>query len=207
MLRGLPHLASYMPVARTPRRLTEDPDNEPDFYSIAKLYPLPDRPIKAVEAGTAVETAVPATSTTPFMYGTAMAPAHQLGMTLYPQAMSHTVTTIGGQTYVIPSMQPNMPMTMTTQTPAPASTTMLMSGSSGNTPQFFLTGGGVGGLQTFSFPPQLMMQHPQQPQPGCATAATASFLPMVAAASTMAPALVSQPAATAAPADQDEHDL
>lgn len=42
MLRGLPHLCKYMPEARDARRLTPDPENEPDFYSISRVFPLPD---------------------------------------------------------------------------------------------------------------------------------------------------------------------
>lgn len=41
MLRGLPHLSSYMPGPKDARRLLPDPENEPDFYKISELYPLP----------------------------------------------------------------------------------------------------------------------------------------------------------------------
>uniref|UniRef100_A0A7S3LFR8 HSF-type DNA-binding domain-containing protein n=1 Tax=Amphora coffeiformis TaxID=265554 RepID=A0A7S3LFR8_9STRA len=41
MLRGMPHLTKYMPPGRDARRLMADPDNEPDFYSIDRLFPLP----------------------------------------------------------------------------------------------------------------------------------------------------------------------
>lgn len=43
MLRGLPHLAKYMPEGKDARRLVPDPDNEPDFYSISRVFPLPDK--------------------------------------------------------------------------------------------------------------------------------------------------------------------
>lgn len=42
MLRGLPHLAKYMPEGRDARRLVPDPETEPDFYSISRVFPLPD---------------------------------------------------------------------------------------------------------------------------------------------------------------------
>jgi hypothetical protein len=42
MLRGLPHLAKYMPEARDARRLLQDQENEPDFDRISKAFPLPD---------------------------------------------------------------------------------------------------------------------------------------------------------------------
>lgn len=42
MLRGLPHLCKYMPKPKDARRLIPDPENEPDFYAISKVYPLPD---------------------------------------------------------------------------------------------------------------------------------------------------------------------
>lgn len=44
MLRGLPHLCKYMPKPKDARRLIPDPENEPDFYRISKMYPLPDDP-------------------------------------------------------------------------------------------------------------------------------------------------------------------
>jgi hypothetical protein len=225
MLRGLPHLASYMPVARTPRRLTEDPDNEPDFYSISTLFPLPDRhTINNNSNKSSTVEAAAATTTTPFLFGTTMtAPVHPGGMTLlsaFPQAISHTVTTIGGQTYVIPSVQQAMPLAMPMTTTNP---TMLVASPNGTTAQFFLTGGG-GGLPTFSFPQQpLLQQQQQQQQPGCGAATTTTFLPMTAtstavgncigsgvvAMTTSMPPFVSQPAPEAAadPTQDDNHYL
>jgi hypothetical protein len=47
MLRGLPHLGKYMPPFKACRRLVPDPDNEPDFYTISLLWPLP---LKSPEA-------------------------------------------------------------------------------------------------------------------------------------------------------------
>jgi len=44
MLRGLPHLAKYMPEPKDARRLIPDPENEPNFYAISKKYPLPNDP-------------------------------------------------------------------------------------------------------------------------------------------------------------------
>ena len=44
MLRGLPHLAKYVPEPKDARRLIPDPENEPNFYAISKRYPLPDDP-------------------------------------------------------------------------------------------------------------------------------------------------------------------
>jgi hypothetical protein len=41
-LRGFPHLCKYMPTPYAARRLMADPQNEPDFYKITKLYPIPD---------------------------------------------------------------------------------------------------------------------------------------------------------------------
>jgi len=42
MLRSLPHLCKYMPEPKDARRQIPDPENEPDFYRISKLFPLPD---------------------------------------------------------------------------------------------------------------------------------------------------------------------
>jgi len=41
LLRGLPHLLDYLPEAVSRRKLLPDPENEPDFYEISKLFPLP----------------------------------------------------------------------------------------------------------------------------------------------------------------------
>ena len=41
LLRGLPHLLQYSPEPTEKRKLLPDPDNEPDFYEISKLFPLP----------------------------------------------------------------------------------------------------------------------------------------------------------------------
>lgn len=43
MLRGLAHLAKYMPAPKDARRLHPDPDNEPDFYKISEKFPLTDQ--------------------------------------------------------------------------------------------------------------------------------------------------------------------
>lgn len=40
-LRGMIHLCKYMPEPKDARRQIPDPDNEPDFDSISRLYPLP----------------------------------------------------------------------------------------------------------------------------------------------------------------------
>jgi hypothetical protein len=40
MLRGRPHLLKHMPEPKDARRLVPDPENEPDFHAIGKLYPL-----------------------------------------------------------------------------------------------------------------------------------------------------------------------
>jgi hypothetical protein len=42
LLRGLPHLSHYAPQPVERRKLLPDPDNEPDFYEISQLFPLPD---------------------------------------------------------------------------------------------------------------------------------------------------------------------
>lgn len=42
MLRGLPHLLQYIPAPVEKRKQIPDPDNEPDFYEISKLFSLPD---------------------------------------------------------------------------------------------------------------------------------------------------------------------
>ena len=42
MLRGLPHLTQYAPQPVDRRKLLPDPENEPDFYEISQLFPLPD---------------------------------------------------------------------------------------------------------------------------------------------------------------------
>jgi hypothetical protein len=44
MLRGLPHLAKFMPKPKDARRQIPDPQNEPNFCEITKKYPLPDDP-------------------------------------------------------------------------------------------------------------------------------------------------------------------
>ena len=41
MLRDMPHLTKYMPRAKDARRLIPDPDNEPNFYAISRVYPVP----------------------------------------------------------------------------------------------------------------------------------------------------------------------
>jgi hypothetical protein len=40
-VRGLEHVARYMPRAKDARRQVPDPDNEPDFDEITKRFPLP----------------------------------------------------------------------------------------------------------------------------------------------------------------------
>jgi hypothetical protein len=42
LLRGLPHLTQYAPQPVERRKLLPDPENEPDFYEITQLFPLPD---------------------------------------------------------------------------------------------------------------------------------------------------------------------
>lgn len=42
-LRGMPHLCEYMPKHKNARHLIPDPDNEPDFYRLSKLFPLGDQ--------------------------------------------------------------------------------------------------------------------------------------------------------------------
>lgn len=42
LLRGLPHLTKYAPELSERRKVLEDPENEPDFYKISELFPLPD---------------------------------------------------------------------------------------------------------------------------------------------------------------------
>jgi hypothetical protein len=49
MLRGLPHLAKYMPEAKDARRLIPDPESELEFESISKVFPLPDAQAAALE--------------------------------------------------------------------------------------------------------------------------------------------------------------
>jgi hypothetical protein len=41
MLRGLPHLTKYAPEPVELRKMFPDPENEPDFYKISELFPLP----------------------------------------------------------------------------------------------------------------------------------------------------------------------
>jgi HSF-type DNA-binding len=43
-LRGLPHLCVHMPRFKEVRRLIADPENEPNFYRISQLYPIPGAP-------------------------------------------------------------------------------------------------------------------------------------------------------------------
>ena len=49
MLRGLPHLAKYMPEIKDARRLIPDPESELDFESISEAFPLPDAQAAALE--------------------------------------------------------------------------------------------------------------------------------------------------------------
>lgn len=49
MLRGLPHLAKYMPDIKDARRLIPDPESELDFESISRVIPLPDSQAPALE--------------------------------------------------------------------------------------------------------------------------------------------------------------
>jgi hypothetical protein len=49
MLRGMPHLAKYMPEVKDARRLIPDPESELDFESISKVLPLLDAQVEALE--------------------------------------------------------------------------------------------------------------------------------------------------------------
>ncbi|KAI2509157.1 DNA binding protein [Fragilaria crotonensis] len=42
-LRGMPWLCKYMPKPKNARLLIPDPENEPDFYTLSKVSPLPDQ--------------------------------------------------------------------------------------------------------------------------------------------------------------------
>lgn len=39
----MPHLCMYMPKSKNARHLIPDPDNEPDFYRLSKVFPLGDQ--------------------------------------------------------------------------------------------------------------------------------------------------------------------
>lgn len=39
----MPWLCKYMPQPKNARLLMPDPENEPDFYTLSKLFPLPDQ--------------------------------------------------------------------------------------------------------------------------------------------------------------------
>lgn len=41
LLRGMPYLTKYMPNPKEFRHLVQDPANEPDFYLIRLIAPLP----------------------------------------------------------------------------------------------------------------------------------------------------------------------
>jgi hypothetical protein len=56
MLRGLPHLLKYMPPGRDSRRLIPDPDHEPDFYAISRLFPLPPNATTSTTVGSPTST-------------------------------------------------------------------------------------------------------------------------------------------------------
>lgn len=60
MLRGLGHLCKYMPEPKDARRLFPDPENEPDFYRISQMFPVPagDRE-QATAAATLPSTELP----------------------------------------------------------------------------------------------------------------------------------------------------
>lgn len=49
MLRGLPHLTQYAPQPVERRKLLPDPENEPNFYEISQLFPLPDEKTNQIE--------------------------------------------------------------------------------------------------------------------------------------------------------------
>ena len=40
-LRGMPWLCKYMPKPKNARLLIPDPEHEPDFYTLSRLFPLP----------------------------------------------------------------------------------------------------------------------------------------------------------------------
>ena len=42
-LRGMPWLCKYVPKPKNARLLIPDPENEPDFYTLSKVSPLPDQ--------------------------------------------------------------------------------------------------------------------------------------------------------------------
>lgn len=69
-LRSMPHLLQYMPPGRDARRLMPDPDNEPDFYAISRVCPLPEG--KAVSTST--NNNAPSLPSTPMM-GSMQSPA------------------------------------------------------------------------------------------------------------------------------------
>lgn len=54
MLRGIPHLAKYMPDAKDARRLNPDPENEPSLEQISQLFPLPGQQTALLKITTAV---------------------------------------------------------------------------------------------------------------------------------------------------------
>jgi hypothetical protein len=58
LLREVPHLAKYMPEAKDARRMIPDPDNEPDFERISKVFPLPNAQAAALELALAVRNAI-----------------------------------------------------------------------------------------------------------------------------------------------------
>lgn len=70
-LKGMVHLCKYMPEPKDARRQIPDPENEPDFGAISRLYPLPSSteapapasdlaavPVQAISAATSAPPAV-----------------------------------------------------------------------------------------------------------------------------------------------------
>jgi hypothetical protein len=49
LLYGLPHLTQYAPEPVEQRKLLPDPENEPDFYKISHLFPLPSDHVNNID--------------------------------------------------------------------------------------------------------------------------------------------------------------
>jgi hypothetical protein len=99
MLRGLPHLAKYMPEAKDARRMIPDPDNEPDFERVSKVFPLPDDRAAMMEMALAVRNAAGNRS----MAVTGMSPQQIQRVPNNNWASSHVYPSMGGVQGVIPT--------------------------------------------------------------------------------------------------------
>lgn len=123
MLRGRPHLCQFMPRCRDARRLAADPNHEPDFYAINRMFGAPDGEptARAVAPPVLVTPSISRRAATPSSTSSSAASlpsstndqstaAATLLAALVPQVITTTTTTT-------PSPPPTLEATTTTQNP------------------------------------------------------------------------------------------